>query len=848
MFRTTLKSILAHKARLGMTALAVVLGVGLMAGTLVLTDTVGKTFDDLVADIYDGTDAVVRSTEQIDSPFGDALRTPLDESVLATVADVDGVAATEGFVQGQAVVTKPGYEAPSTPGGAAPNLGLSWGDVAELNPWDLVEGERPQAADEVAVDRGTAEEQGIVVGDTVNVATTAAPYEATVTGIVTFGTVDSPGGAAVTLFEPTTAQEVLGKQGSFDEIGVVAAEGVSQDEVTASLNAALPEATEAITGEAKTAEDQQSFRDALSFFNTFLMVFAIVALIVGTFIIVNTFSIIVAQRGHELALLRAIGASRSQVLGSVLLEAVVVGLVASVAGALAGIGIASVLKGLLAAFGIDIPSGPTVITPSSMGTAIAVGLVITVVAAAYPAWRAGKVPPIAAMRDVAVDASGTSLARTIIGAVIALGAVVSLVGGVAGDTTAEAAPLVGLGTFLLLVSLVVLGPIIARPVASLLGWPLARLRGVTGTLARENAARNPKRTSLTAAALMIGVGLVGFITIFAASATASIDKLIDDSVTGDLVVADRNGFGSGFSPSLAQEVQSVDGVAAVSPIRIAPAEVDGSGTFVAGVDVDQMVELSDPDVVEGEAATMGEGDLAISSQVAEAEGWALGDTVPVAFQGGTAELEVAAIFENRALAGDYFVDLTAYEAWVPTQLDFQVFAKLADGADPATTQEAVTAAIADYPTAEVQDLTEFKEAQAAPINQLLNLIYALLALAVVIALIGIANTLALSIHERTRELGLLRAVGMSRAQLRAAIRWESVIMALLGTTLGLVVGLFAGWAMVQALASEGFSTFRLPVTSLVVVVVLGALAGVTAALLPARRAARLDVLDAIASE
>lgn len=847
MYRTTLKSILAHKARLTMTALAVVLGVGLMAGTLVLTDTVGKTFDDLVADIYADTDAVVRSTEEIESPFG-SFRTPIDEAVLASVVGVDGVAAAEGFVQGQAQVTKPGYEAPTSATGGAPNLGMSWGEVEVLNPWVLVDGDRPAGADQVAVDRGTAEKQGIAVGDTVTVATAEAPFEATVTGIVTFGTVDSPGGAAVTLFDTPTAQQVMGRVGQFDEIGVVADDGVTQEAVTAAIADALPPQTEAVTGAVVTEENQQSFRDALGFFNTFLMVFAIVALIVGTFIIVNTFSIIVAQRGHELALLRAIGASRSQVLGSVLIEALVVGLVASVVGAVAGIGIAVLLKGLLAAFGIDIPAGGAVITASSMGTAIVVGTTITVLAAAVPAWRAGRVPPIAAMRDVALDSSGTSKVRLALGALVAVLGLVNLVGGVTAETTGDAAPAVGSGTFLILVSLVILGPVLARPVARLLGLPLARALGVTGSLARENAARNPKRTSLTAAALMIGVGLVGFITIFAASATASIDKLIDDSITGDLVIADKNGFGSGFSPTLAEEVRAVDGVAAVSPIRMAPAEVDGSGTFVAGVDVDQMVQLSDPEVVEGDVVAMGEGDIAVSSQVAESKGLALGDTVPVAFQGGTAELTVASIFDNRALAGDWFVDLSAFEAWVPTQLDFQVFAMLDEGADPVAVQAAVTEAVADYPSAEVQDLTAYKEAQAAPINQMLNLIYAMLALAVVIALIGIANTLALSIHERTRELGLLRAVGMSRAQLRSTIRQESVIIALLGTALGLGVGLVAGWALVQALASEGFSTFRLPVANLAVVVALGAAAGIVAALRPARRAARLDILQAIASE
>jgi len=847
MFTTTIKNVLAHKARLAMTALAVILGVGLMSGTLVLTDTVGQTFDDLVSDIYRDTDSVVRSTNTLESQFAGTIRDPMDESVVADVAAVDGVALAEGSVSGAVQVIKPGYEPPTATMGGSPVFGFSWGASDALNPWTIADGQRPVGPDEVAVDRGTAKTQGIAVGDTVTVLSSLAPRPATVTAVVTFGTLDSPGGAAVTLFDLPTAQEIFSLEGKVGEIGAVADDGVSSDELTARIAAALPPETEAITGAAKTAEDQQAFKDSLAFFNTFLLVFALISLFVGMFIIVNTFSIIVAQRTKELALLRAIGASRRQVLASVLGEALLVGLVASAIGAAAGILIAAGLQGLLGALGLDIPSGGAVITPRSMLLSMAVGTSITVIAAVAPSWRAASIPPIAAMRDVALDTSATSKVRIGVGAAISALGIAALVAGLTGGG-GNAAAAIGGGAALVFLGVAVLGPVIARPLALGIGWPLPRLRGVTGTLARENAVRNPKRTSLTASALMIGVGLVAFITIFGASTKQSVNEIIDKSVTGDLVIVPTGGFGTGFSPTLTETVSNTEGIADAAAYRIADAELDGAALFVGGVDTDVMLTIVDPDVTSGDMAGMGDGQIAMSSEVAKADGIVLGDTLTFRFPNGDRDLEVVALYENRSLVGDYLIDFTTFEQVIDTQLDQQVFATYADGADPAATQAAVEAALVDTPTAAVQDLSEYKKAQAAPIDQLLTLIYALLGLAVIIALIGIANTLALSIYERTRELGLLRAVGMSRSQLKSVVRWESVIIALLGTVLGLIIGLFFGWSLVQALASQGISAFVVPVNSLVVVVLLAAASGVLAAWRPSRRAANLNILDSIASE
>ena len=845
MFRTTLRSIAGHKARLAMTALAVVLGVALMSGTLVLTDTVGKTFDDLVAGIYEDTDAVVRSSEVVEGQFGGDIRAPISADVLTDVESVPEVAVAEGAVQTLAQIVTPDGESLGG-GNGPPTLGLSWGEVDELNPFDVVEGSAPTADDEVVIDRGSADQGDIAVGDVITVESILEPRQFTVSGIVMFGTADSPGGASIVGMTLPVAQDLAGIGDQFSEIGVVATEGTSQEEVVAAIDQALPDGTEAITGAEKTAEDQQSFQENLAFFNTFLLVFALVALLVGSFIIANTFSIIVAQRGKELALLRAIGASRRQVLGSVMGEAVIVGLGASAVGAALGIGVAAFLKALLAGFGIDIPSTSTVVEPGSVGTALVVGTAITVVAAALPAWRAGKVPPIAALRDVATDTSATSLLRIVLGLVAAALGAVQLVAGLSGASD-NAAASIGGGLFFVFVAMVVLGPVIARPTAKVLGWPLQAL-GVTGHLARENAARSPKRTASTAAALMIGVGLVGFITIFAASSKASVNKIIDDAVSGDFVLA-QEGFGFGFSPELTAAANEVDGVAVATPIRFEQAEVDGSGTFLSGVDTVLLPDIADPGLTQGDFTSMGVGDVAISDQVAEQDDLTLGDEITIKGSNGQEQsFTVAATYENRALAGDYVVTLDGFEQVSAAPRDFQTFITVEDGADLDAVRAGLDDATAEYASVEVQDLTEYKKSQVAPFNQILNLIYALLGLAVIIALIGIANTLALSVHERTRELGLLRAVGMKRDQLAASVVQESVIIAVLGTLLGLAIGLLGGWTMVQALSNEGIEVFSVPPFDMTVIVVIGALAGILAALFPAWKASKLNILDAIASE
>jgi putative ABC transport system permease protein len=495
--------------------------------------------------------------------------------------------------------------------------------------------------------------------------------------------------------------------------------------------------------------------------------------------------------------------------------------------------------------GIDIPSGAVVISSRTVITSVLAGLGVSVGSAVFPARRAAKVPPIAAMRDVAVDTSGDSRRRTVVGTALTVLGAAAMAAGLFGDAGITA---VGLGAPLVFLGVAVLGPVLARPLSRVIGSPLPRLRGTAGNLARENAMRNPKRTAATASALMIGVALVGFITILASSTKASVNAMVDESFTGDLVV-DSGSFGvGGLSTDLAERLRDVPEVEAVTGMRLAPAQVDGTSTSLFAADTAVLEDIVDVGVSDGSLRDMGATDIAVADAVAEREGWEVGDTVPVRFvETGVQQLTVAATFAEADLTGDHIIGMAAHEANVADRFDAKVAIELADGVDPERGRAAVAAVADEYPQGTVQDSSEYKEAQAAQIDVLLNLVYALLGLAVLIALLGIANTLALSIFERTRELGLLRAIGMTRSQLRATVRYEAVVISLLGTVLGLAIGVGFGWAIVRALDGEGITTFALPAGQLGVMVVVAALAGVAAAVLPARRAARLDVLGAISA-
>jgi putative ABC transport system permease protein len=847
MFRLTWKGLWAHKLRFALTGLAVVLGVAFLSGAQVLTDTMGKTFDGIFEDANQHVDVVVRGAAAIDTTLEEPVRERVDADALARVRTVDGVDVAAGSIQGQAVLVG-AYgeaEAASAFGGV---VGANWIDDPRLNPFTIASGRAPREADEAVIDQAKFDADGYHLGDAFTVLGKGEPRRLTLVGTASYG--DAGGLPGVTFVGVTdrTAQELFTEPGSYDRILVASDGSVSDESLAGAIATTLdaPDTFEVLTGAADTADSKAELEKGLGFFSNFLLAFAYIALFVGMFIIYNTFSVVVAQRARDLAMLRAIGASRGQVVRSVLFESFAVGVVASAAGLGTGVGLSFGLRALLRGVGLDVPGGPIVVEASTVIAAFVVGTVITVVSAVLPAFRSSRVKPIAALRDVAVDVSGSSLVRTAAGvAIVGLGAA-SFAAGSSGVGSALA--LIGLGTMAAIIGVFVLGPVLAGPAMGVLGSVAEATSGPTGRLARANATRNPKRTSATASALMIGVALVGLITILAASTKASIADTLAESLQADFVVTGGAFGAGGLSPELAADLSAVPGVEAVVPARATLVSVGGSTTEVAGIDLTSIASVADLGVTGGRLADVRGSAVAVEDRKAEADGLSIGDTVTMTFaRTGPVDLTVAAFIDRPppGFDGDvYVVDLGTYEANVTDQFDREVFVDVADGVEAG----ALAAALERWPNADLQDQAAFGEGIRAQIDVILNLVYGLLALAVVIALIGIANTLALSVHERRRELGLLRAVGMSRSQVRAAVRWEAVMIALMGTFLGFVLAVAGGWGIVSAIEADRPIPFVVPPVQLTVIVVFAAVAGVVAAVGPGRRAARLDILTAIASQ
>jgi putative ABC transport system permease protein len=846
MLTVTLKSLWSHKRRLAGTFLAVLLGVAFLSGTLVLGDTLRANFDTLFTSVTGDTGAVVRSATRVDqSPA--TPRGPIDESLVDRVRAVPGVAAAQPVVEGLGQIVGSDGKAIATMG---PPRASNWIADPRLSAYRLAEGRAPETPDEVVVNRRAAKDGNLHVGDRTIVAT-PRPVPVTVVGIATFQDADAFGGSSYTGFTLEGAQRhLLTRPGKVTSILVQGAPGVSQEELARRLRPQLPSGVEAITGaqlsDERITDINQGF---VGFFRTFLLIFAAIALFVAMFSIANTFSIIVAQRTRESALLRAIGASRRQVLGSVVLEALAVGLVASAAGLGAGLGIASGLKALFAGFGFPLPTSGLVFKANNAAISLAVGVGITLLAGTLPALRASRVAPLAALREVAGERDPSPL-RAVAGIALAATGVALVVAAVllGGDAMTR---LTAAGAVLTLAGVVVLGAVTARPASRLIGAPLPRLRGVTGALARQNAMRNPRRTAGAAVALMIGIAVVTLFTAFTASLQSSIRQSVSSSFGGDLVIASGGFTGGRLDPRLAGEVGKLPEVRQATGIGTGNASIAGSRKEVSVSSPAELARVLDLEMVAGSIGTLGDRQLAVAEQVADAEGWALGTPVPVRFADGAGEtFTVGAIYRGGdAVLGDYLLPRGAWAAHSSQDVDGSVLITLDDGVSLGAGKAAVERVAAGYGRPDVRDREQYADTVAGGVRQALSVVYVMLALAILIALMGIANTLSLSIHERTRELGLLRAVGETRPQVRAMVRWESLIVALFGTVGGLGLGVFLGWALVQAAAAgDALGTFTLPLGQLAVVLVVGALAGVLAGLRPARRAARLDLLAAIASE
>jgi putative ABC transport system permease protein len=847
MWKATLRGLVAHKLRLVLTALAIVLGVGFVAGTYVLTDTINKTFNDLFTQVAKGVDVSVRAKETFSSQ-GNQQRVLMPASVLDQVMAVQGVKAAEGNVQGYAqFVGKSGK--PVTTGGA-PTLGVSLSNTPELQAAATVrDGRQPTGPDEVAVDAHTASEQGFHVGDRVKLLFQGPPREFTVVGILGFGQADNLAGATLAGFDLPTAQRVLHREGVYDEIDAVAAPGVADTELRDRVKAALDPRYEVLTGKQLAEDNAKAVGQFTKIINYALLAFAFVALFVGSFIIFNTFSIILAQRTRELALLRCLGASRRQVLGSVLTEAFIVGVLASVVGLGFGLLVATGLKRVFKAVGADLPSTTLEILPRTIVAALLVGVGVTLIASLVPALKATRVRPVAALQEQAVAVpAGTSRRRTIIGTLVTAAGVALLMAGLFANQGNRLLN-VASGAVIIFLGVAILSPLIARPLARLLGWPFARWTGEPGKLARENAMRSPRRTASTAAALMIGLALVSLVTIFAASIKASATKILDQAVAADYILTGSSNNQQGFSTDVVTRLAQQPEIDSAAGVRFGVFKLNGKGQQLAGVDPVAYGKTVRTDTISGSLADLAGGGVAVRKDVAKQHGWSVGDTIAMEFPvGGIQHEPIRAIYEDNQLNGGYLLALGDYERHYVDQLDQIALVKAKPGASPDASRASVDRVVKDFPVVQVRDQAEYKQEQSSQINRVLVLFYVLLALAVVIAIIGIINTLALSVLERVRELGLLRAVGMTRGQLRQMIRWEAVIIAMLGAILGLVVGTFFGWTLVRALHSQGITEFALPVGTLVAFVVAAAIAGVLAAVLPGRRAAKVNMLRAITTE
>lgn len=860
MLRVSLRSFWAHKRRMISTVVAIVLGVAFMSGTFVLTDTLDKVFDDLFAVGFDEVDTQVQGELLFSDSFGGDQRASIDAGLLDTVAAVEGVeraapfVITVGFGSTNRILDAKGKAVGAAQG--PPTLIESWVPDLELSPYNIADGRGPEADNEIALNVAAVEEGDFQLGDTVTMVNQFGREEFTLVGSLTYGTAESSAGAVSADVTLAQAQRIAGTGGLVHQVLAQASPGISQEELTARIAQVLPTGTEAITGEEAAAQLSSSVQSGFAFFTIILSVFGGVALLVGIFVISNTFSILVAQRTRELALLRAVGASRSQVLRSVLFEAALVGLVSAVLGMTAGVGLARAVTAALEAAGSDLPATSLQVRSSTVLVAFAIGLGVTLIAALVPAVRATRVPPLAALRDVALDRSGASRVRLGLGVLIAAYGAYNLSAAWT-DGSSDAIPTVGVGGLLLIVGAIVIGPVLAGPTVRAIGSPLPRLKGITGKLATENAARSPKRTSASASALVIGVALVGFITVFASSAKTSVTAEVERGFKGDFVVQSAAGaFGppSGFSGAVAATVSEVEGVELVVPFGFGRGEFtypDGETVtqFLSSVEVDGFEEVFEPRMTEGTVRDLRDSGVIVDQELAAAHDVSIGDRLTMTVPGGkSVELEVQALSDDRTVLGFFTITRDTFASVVPELIDIQVLGRLSEGADPDTVLPAIEQAIDDVPDMEVLDRQGFIGDLAGQITSFVTVIYALLILSIIIALIGIANTLSLSINERTRELGLLRSVGMHRGQLRSTVRWEAVLISLLGTVVGLALGLVVSWALIESLGSQGLTSFSVPIPSLVLITVGAALLGTAASILPARRASRLAILEAIAQE
>ncbi|MFE7975132.1 ABC transporter permease [Streptomyces shenzhenensis] len=841
MLRTALRNVLAHKARLLMTVLAVMLGVAFVSGTLVFTNTITDAYQNSSAKGFDGVDVAVSAKYR--EPKGDEPGDypDLDQTLLDRSARVPGAASAVGVVSGfTAMADKNGKLIGN---GWQTKGGNYWGTDDSRYP--LTSGHAPRGENEVLVDAKTAERAGYKVGDTVRLSIDGPVLSPQIVGVFTTDDGNVAAGGSLALFDTATAQKLFGKAGGYDEIDVRAKPGTSQAALKSQLDKALPkDRTETTTGQSLADEQAQQIADSMNGMRQGLLVFAGIALFVGTFIIANTFTMLVAQRTKELALLRAVGASRRQVTRSVLIEAFVVGTVAGVTGLAAGIGIGAGLRALLGSFGDTIPDGPLIVTPGTVVAALAVGVVITMLAAWLPGRRAAKIPPVAAMSSLHAQATTKSLVlRNTLGALFAAAGVAVVLAATTMKGTDGQAPM-GLGAVLLIIGVFILTPLLSRPLIAAAA-PVLRVFGVSGKLARQNSVRNPRRTAATASALMIGLTLITGMTVMAGSLQTAIDKMATSALRADYVVRMANG--NNLSPDVDRKLAALDDVSASSPMRDALARIDGETEYLTGVNGPAIGKLTDLKVDEG-AFTVTGSKIVVDDTTAKSRGWKAGTQFTAHFEGGrTKRLTVAGVYEGNELIRGVLVDTAALPKLSDTR-DMQVMVKMAGGASAAA-KDTLEKALDSNPGIQVQSKKDLSDSIAQMFTLLLNMLYGLLGMAVLVAVLGVINTLAMSVFERSQEIGMLRAIGLDRRAVKRMVRLESLVISLFGGVLGIGLGVFFGWA-VGRLAGSSMPTYELvlPWDRIAIFLLLSAVVGALAALWPARRASRLNMLAAIKSE
>ena len=844
MFRLAMRSVVARWPRLLLTALAIVASTSFLSGTFIFRDTIERTFDALFADVYERVDGYVQSSNSVENLFGLERRDRLPAEILDEIRAVPGVADAQAAVQGDAVViAKDGtpIERPTAPTfGAAINEG-------ELSVWRLAEGRLPDGGNDIVLDTLTAQDGGFALGDEVTVNADSGSRVFTLVGIVEYDDIISPGNATWALFDGKTAEEFIAKPGFIDAVLVLGDGSVSADQLVQRLADTLdPEVAEALTSAEITAQTQSEIEKSLSFLTIFLSIFSFIALGVGMFVIYNVFSITAAQRQRENALLRALGANRRQITWSMMIEALVIGLFGSGVGLLGGVGLAAGIKRLLDAFDYVIPARGLAIEPRTVIVTLLAGTLASLLAALGPAIGAGRVPPVAAMSDAVLERVGSVRRRVVwavISAVIGVGSIVNVMMG--GDAVLLAVGVVGLFAAVLL-----LGPVMARPIARVIGAPVQRARGVTGTMARGNVQRNPRRTARTAAPVLIGVALVTGASVFAASIKEQIRDTVGSTFIGDYVVNSTNGGSVSFGQEFVDQLNEVPEVGVASGLGFAFGVADAEGKAASGAVVNPATAqgLVNLVFVQGTMSDLTPAGILISEGEAKDRAVGIGGEVVLRVDGADLALTVQGIYESsdfipaRTYHRDTFVDTSIV---TPAGI---VSLTRAAGVSDSQFRAAVDTVVEAYGIGTLQDKREFIDSRADIVDRSLAFIYGLLLLSIMIATFGIVITLLLAVYERRRETGLLRAVGMTRAQVRTTVRWESVITSLYGAAVGVLMGLVLGYVIIVSLRDQGLTEYTIPVASIVWIMGLAFTAGVVAAVVPAWRATRLDILRAIAAD